>query len=225
MLLGQVENMVVDLSTGDVPYAFLLFGRDPATANLFYAVPFAAMDLNRQGQGFILRGNLKDYQSEQPYNRQALANGALLPDDFRPVAASGNAASPVIATPELGVTPIPTVGVLKGPLVLLPQLIGWQVWNSAGQRTGVVQDFPIDAHTRQVTYAIVALGNASSASKRLVPVPLRLLQLNAGSQAFVLRVDQSTLQKAPSFTPDARPNTAQPGWDAQAAAFWRKQAP
>ena len=115
MLLGQVENALVDWPTGQVQYAFLMFGRDPATADLYFAVPFAALDLNRQGQGFILHGDLNDYQSQVPLTRQALTSRPVVRRDFHRTFRrwpSGADAQP--ATPMPDVTPIPTVPPVAG---------------------------------------------------------------------------------------------------------------
>jgi sporulation protein YlmC with PRC-barrel domain len=223
MLLGQVENALVDLPTGQVQYAFLMFGRDPAMANLFFAVPFAALDLNRQGQGFILHGDLNDYQSQVPLSRQVLALTPVLPRDFHRVfgARSGSGGQP--ATPLPGVTPIPTVGPAQGPLVLIPQLIGSPLRNGQGQSLGLIQDFPIDPKQRVIRWAVVVPGDPASANKKLVPVPLAALRLDAAAKTMLLDVDPATVWVAPGFGQDNWPDTYIPGWDAPFVAYWQRQ--
>ena len=223
MLLGQVENVLVDLPTGQVQYAFLMLGRDPATANLFFAVPFASLDLNRQGQGFILHGDLNDFQRQVPLSREVLALTPVLPSDFHRVfgAVSGADGQPV--TPFPGVTPIPTVGLSQGPLVLIPQLIGRPVQNRQGQALGAIQDFPIDPKQRTVRWAIVVPANPPGAKNNLVPVPLVDLQLPAGAKTMLLDADPATLGAAPGFGDDNWPDTSAVGWDAPFASYWQQQ--
>jgi sporulation protein YlmC with PRC-barrel domain len=223
MLLGQLENVAVDFASGQVLYAFLRFGRDPATADQFFAVPFAVLELNRQGQGFVLHSDSTDFQSQSPLNRQVLAAGPVLPGDFHPLFGPRSTGTVEPVTPAPGVTPIPTVASPKGALVLLPGLIGWHLARPDGQQLGVVQDLPIDAHSARVRWAVVVLGNALATDKKLVPVPLAALRLDAADAQVNMNITQAQLAAAPGFAQDKWPDTAQAGWDSAFAQYWQKQ--
>ncbi len=222
MLLGRVENVLVDFPTGRVQYAFLMFGRDPATANLFFAVPFAALDLNRQGQGFVLRGDLTDYQRQIPLSRQVLDLSPALPQDFHRDFGQTVDAFGQPLTPLPGVTPIPTVGPAKGSLVLIPQLIGWQLEDGLGRPLGIVRDFPIDPAQRLVRWAVVAPGDLPSPNTKLVPVPLSGLRFDTGDRTLRL-IDGGGLQGAPGFKQDDWPDMSSAGWDTAFARYWQRR--
>ena len=60
---------------------------------------------------------------------------------------------------------------------------------------------------------------SSDFGDRLVPIPLSVLRWNVQEQHFVLNMAQD-LNEAPSFAPDALPDTQETGWDAEISDFW-----
>lgn len=97
--------------------------------------------------------------------------------------------------------------------VLLEQSI--EVQASEGASLGTVDDLIIDVQAGAVQYVVVA-----SADGNLIAVPFDQLTWDETAGAFVLAVDASIFTGAPAFEGGEVPDTQQPDWDADIAAYW-----
>jgi sporulation protein YlmC with PRC-barrel domain len=218
--IGEVENVAVNPTTGDIPYALLTFGRPLERTGKVYGVTTVLLELNRQHEAYVLHAEQQKIIDGPGIDQQTLANGADLPGDFHPFMGSDGTATQDAAN----VTVLaPTAAPNSGSLVLLRQLIGWQVWNRQGQQLGSVQDFVFDEAGKRVQYAVVALGGALQPGEKLTLVPLKTLRLDTRKHTFTLDINQPTLAAAPNFTQDTWPDTSRLDWDATARDFWQKR--
>ena len=128
--------------------------------------------------------------------------------------------------PMTGTAVIPPTGLVDSGRV--SNLMDFSVWDKTNNQIGNVSDLILNPQTGQVDYVVVTAGD------KLIPVPWKALTVvNAQAQAassnssgpqngFVLTVDQSTLENAPSFTTNNFPVTQTPDWDAQIKAYWQQ---
>jgi sporulation protein YlmC with PRC-barrel domain len=113
-------------------------------------------------------------------------------------------------------------------------LIGMPVVSGDGSAIGEVKDIIFDRQGR-ATHLVIAYGGgpepspedipddgkpASSPDSKLTAMPWDAAVASMKDGRLVL--DDTQLQSAPSFTPDAWPNLDDPAWSATADAYWRK---
>ena len=112
-------------------------------------------------------------------------------------------------------------------------LIGMSVVSADGSPLGDVKDIIFDRQGR-ATHVVIAYAfepqasgelpdvgkPVSSPDGKLTAMPWDAAMASIKDERLVL--DGTTLQDAPSFTPDAWPNLDDPAWNAIADAYWRK---
>lgn len=112
-------------------------------------------------------------------------------------------------------------------------LIGISVVSADGSPLGNVKDIIFDRQGR-ATHVVIAYGiepgssgelpddgkPAPSPDGKLTAMPWDAAMASIKDERLVL--DGTTLQDAPSFTPDAWPNLDDPSWSAVGDAYWRK---
>jgi hypothetical protein len=77
----------------------------------------------------------------------------------------------------------------------------------------------VDTDAGEILYII--LNAAFTDAERWIPVPLGMLQWDAGMQGFVFSGDPMMLQGAPFFEDGQFPDTATSGWNAEFDTFWQ----
>jgi hypothetical protein len=85
-------------------------------------------------------------------------------------------------------------------LILSSRVTGASVVNSAGDRIGHVEDLSIHKLSGEVIYAILAFGGFLGIGERWHPVPWALLDYHADKGGYVLPLEKSDLQNAPSLS-------------------------
>lgn len=169
----------------------------------------------------------------QSYWQSQAAGGASTPSEANttPGAAGTSAATPmgsvVTGTPAIASTSVAnsTAGsqsaVELNGVVLASKLLNVSVKSSDGQDVGVIQDGVTDVQTGALSYVVLS----PSVGGSLVPVPLQVFGWDDQNQAFVLMVDQATVNGAPNFSIGQVPNTQQSGWDANIQSYWSQHMP
>jgi sporulation protein YlmC with PRC-barrel domain len=102
---------------------------------------------------------------------------------------------------------------MSNPVVLsLNTLTGYKVQNAAGEDLGKIDDLVVDQKSGRVLYAVLAFGGILGIGNRLAAVPWRRLRLREYQKAFLLNIDQETLQHAPTFDKEHWPDMTLPEW-------------
>jgi sporulation protein YlmC with PRC-barrel domain len=102
---------------------------------------------------------------------------------------------------------------------------------TAKNLSATIDDLIVNTDSGNIMYIVVKTN--STDGEHLIPVPLNLLQLSGSgetsdqnqpsgnSQSFVLNIDATTLQKAPSFQKDQFPDMTTAGWNSEFDSFWQ----
>lgn len=102
---------------------------------------------------------------------------------------------------------------------------------TAKQLNATIDDLIVNTDSGDILYVVVKTNFDNG--EHLIPVPLRLLQLNisvpasdtspAGdnNKSFVLNIDATTLQNAPFFQKDQFPDMTMAGWNSEFESFWQ----
>lgn len=94
-------------------------------------------------------------------------------------------------------------------------LSGFAVTNADGDEVAQIEDMVIDPQTGQVSYVLVSPEGATGDA--VVPIPWDMLEWSMTEEAFVLDVDEQTLQDAPSFEEFPPTDT---GWEMEVDEYW-----
>lgn len=87
-------------------------------------------------------------------------------------------------------------------------MIGNDVRNAAGEDLGSIEEIMIDVHSGRVAYAVLSFGGFLGLGDKHFAIPWDALSLDRDEHAFILDVDQETLENAPGFDEDNWPQTA-----------------
>ena len=93
----------------------------------------------------------------------------------------------------------------------LPRLVssnkveGTLVLSRDGDRLGTVAAFLIDRFSGQVDYVVATMGGVLGIGSSYHPIPWRLLRYEAARNGYVIAVDKSVLNGAPSFKSGSEP--------------------
>ena len=91
-------------------------------------------------------------------------------------------------------------------LIASDKVEGTAVYNRQGERLGTVHNFMVDKSTGQVAYAVMSFGGFLGMGESYHPLPWRVLNYDTRQGGFVIDLDRSRLEKAPSYMASNVPN-------------------
>lgn len=83
------------------------------------------------------------------------------------------------------------------PLIPADRVNGTDVYNTAGDRLGKIEDIAIEKISGEVAYAILSFGGVLGIGAKYHPVPWRLLTYAPDRRAYTIPMEKAALQKAP----------------------------
>lgn len=189
--VGEIEDLVVDISTGQLRYAML--GFDPGLLSTERLVPIPMSRL-RMDTG---RDTLVYEATREEMERTAAArsewNDSLFADKDH------------IARIEQGYG-VKGQGQGSQSLRMVSNLLGKQVNDRARQSVGELEDLVVDTARKRVHYVVVELDASWAGMDKRVALPLRSLRVVQGQDALVLHADKARLQQMPAFGKDQYAN-------------------
>jgi hypothetical protein len=91
-------------------------------------------------------------------------------------------------------------------LIASDKVEGTAVYNRQDEHLGAVHNFMVDKSTGRVAYAVMSFGGFLGMGKSYHPLPWRVLNYDTQRGGFVVDLDRSRLEKAPTYTADNMPN-------------------
>jgi sporulation protein YlmC with PRC-barrel domain len=91
-------------------------------------------------------------------------------------------------------------------LIASDKVEGTAVYNPRGERLGKVYNFMVDKFTGQVAYAVMSFGGFLGMGESYYPLPWKVLTYDTRLGGYVVDLDRSRLEGAPSYTTSALPN-------------------
>ena len=88
----------------------------------------------------------------------------------------------------------------SGSLIAASKVNGTNVYNRAGEKLGSVYDVMIDKRSGNTQYAIMSFGGFLGIGDSYHPLPWRSLTYDHGQGGYVVDIDRSRLEGAPSYT-------------------------
>ena len=85
-------------------------------------------------------------------------------------------------------------------LIAADKVQGTDVFNTGGDRLGSVHDLMIDKQTGQIVYAIMSFGGFLGVWNSYHPLPWQSLTYDDRQGGYVVNIDRSRLEGAPSYS-------------------------
>jgi hypothetical protein len=110
-------------------------------------------------------------------------------------------------------------------LIAASKVQGTYVFNTGGDRVGSIHDLMIDKRTGQVAYAIMAFGGFLGVGDSYHPLPWSLLKYNTNLGGYLVDIDQSQLEDAPSYEAGVEPAWGDPDYERKLHDYYGVTSP
>jgi hypothetical protein len=91
-------------------------------------------------------------------------------------------------------------------LISSDKAVGTAVYNRHGEHLGSVYNLMIDKYSGQVAYAVMSFGGFLGIGESYHPLPWRTLTYDTRKGGYVVDIDRTRLETAPSYTSSTVPN-------------------
>lgn len=217
--LGEINDLVMNTSTGEVRYAAVTYGGFLGVGNKMFAVPFEAFNIKQKADSqeptLILNVTQKQMEGATGFDKNHwpdFADASYLADlnkryDVKHKKMSKNEKHQA-KTSKLDPK-------TSGANVRISQLNGKNIQNSQGKSVGEIKDIVINVTHGNVQYAAVTYGGFLGVGNKMFAVPFKAFEIKQNpeepeEQILVLNVTQQQLEGAQGFDEDHWPDFADP---------------
>jgi sporulation protein YlmC with PRC-barrel domain len=95
------------------------------------------------------------------------------------------------------------------------------VYNPKDERLGKVHHLMIDKYTGQVAYAVMSFGGFLGIGEKYYPLPWKMLTYDTRLGGYVVDLDRSRLENAPSYASTDTPDWSDRSYTARIDQYWR----
>lgn len=187
MALGEIEDLIVDMTTGEVRYAVLEFDPGILSDEKLWGVPTSELRMSHDGNT-VLYDLDRERLERATLDRSSFDDGMVF--DGKRVMNNLDTAYGLYQ---------PSSGEHAHRA---SDLIGENVVSRAGDGIGEIEDLVIDMNHQRVHYAVLEFDPGIASPEQNFAVPLHALDQNLDGSALVLDVDDATLKAMKSFTDD-----------------------
>jgi sporulation protein YlmC with PRC-barrel domain len=92
-----------------------------------------------------------------------------------------------------------------GDVISSEKLEGTNVYNTAGEKLGSIDDLMIDKYSGQVRYAVLEFGGFLGMGADRYPIPWKMLKYATDKHGYIVPLDKTVLQNAPRYREDSAP--------------------
>jgi sporulation protein YlmC with PRC-barrel domain len=226
--LGKIDDLVLDMKTGEVRYAALSFGGFAGFGSKLFAVPFGSMKFmfgepNKTNSRHFVFDVTKDQLDRAPGFDSSHWPNVADPTWSASIDKHYNFERKPLATAP-GDATASAANVRFETVFRASKIKGMDVRNDANENLGSVNELVIDITKGHVKYVALSYGSWFTGDHKLFAVPLSALTLNHANDKtfFTAHVSQETLKNAPGFT--NWPNTADPNWAKSIDTYYERTA-
>lgn len=192
--IGEVEDLAVDLKSGQVRYAVLAFDPGFLSAERLVPVPVKELRVAQGGDRLVYQKASKDQLEKRAMDRSDWT------DDFV------RSAERIARLDESWGMPKSS-----GTLFRASNLMDKEVQNRAGENIGEIEELVIDMDRQRVHYAMLEFERGWLKPEKTVAVPLSAFSRPAaGSDELVMDVTQAKLKDVKGLTREQRRNPSSP---------------
>jgi sporulation protein YlmC with PRC-barrel domain len=107
-----------------------------------------------------------------------------------------------------------------GRLIGADQVQGSTVYDAAGHRLGSVEDVMLDKVSGRVAYAVLSFGGFLGIGDRYYPLPWEKLRYDTGLSGYVVDIDRTMLEGAPSYSDDEPASWSDRAWGDRVSNYY-----
>jgi hypothetical protein len=93
--------------------------------------------------------------------------------------------------------------ITTGSLIAASKVNGTNVYNPAGEKLGTIEDIMLNKVSGRAIYAIMSFGGFLGLGEKYHPLPWPTLKYDTSKGGYVVNLDKSYLENAPSYDSDA----------------------
>jgi len=217
--VGKIDDLVVDMKSGDIRYAALSFGGIAGIGSKLFAVPWQAMTFE------VGEPNKAD-------SRQFVFN--VTKDELERSPGFDSSHWPNVGDPKWSASIDAhykierriSSGVTYETVFRASKIKGMDVRNDANENLGSVDELVVDVAKGHVRYVALSFGSWFTGGNKLFAIPLSSMTLNHANDKtfFIVHVSQDALKNAPGFDKNKWPNTADPNWTKTIDTYYERTA-
>jgi sporulation protein YlmC with PRC-barrel domain len=217
--IGKIDDLVVDMKSGEVRYAALAHGGVAGLGSKLFAVPLDKMTFvmgepnNRASRHFVFDVSKDELDKASGFDSSHWPNVA---DPKWSAAAERKQPAEATERPTVAYETVFRASKIKG----------MDVRNEANENLGSVDELVIDLPKTHVKYVALSFGSILTGGNKLFAVPLSHCVLtHASDKTFiVLHVSQDALKNAPGFDRNHWPDMANPNWAKEIDTYYERTA-
>ncbi len=108
-----------------------------------------------------------------------------------------------------------------GRLIASDKVEGTSVQNRKGDSLGSIYNLMIDKSTGRVAYAVMSFGGFLGIGERYHPLPWTVLKYDPAAGAYVVDLDRSVLEGAPTYGRDERVDWEDRAWGQRVHDYYK----
>jgi len=108
-----------------------------------------------------------------------------------------------------------------GHLIAATKVSGTAVHDLQGERIGRIEDTMIDKSSGRVAYAVLSFGGFLGIGSKFYPLPWAALRYDTGLDGYVVGLDRSALDAAPSFASGEPANWNDDAYGQSVSDYWK----
>lgn len=225
--VGKIDDLVIDMKTGEVRYAALSFGGVAGIGSKLFAIPWQSMTFtygepNKANSRHFIFDVTKERLENAPgfdsanWPNVADAKWGAAIDKHYKVERNTTAAT----------TTEPRQAIAYETVFRASKIKGMDVRNDANEDLGSIDELVIDVTKGHVKYVALSFGSWFTGGNKLFALPLGSCTLTHANDKtyFVVHATQDSLKNAPGFDKSRWPNTADPNWAKSIDTFYERSA-
>lgn len=110
----------------------------------------------------------------------------------------------------------------SGSTISAERVEGTDVYNAQGEHLGSIDDLILDKVSGKVVYAVMSFGGFLGIGEKYHPLPWSLLKYDESKEGYVVPLDRSQLEGAPSYSRDEL-RFGERQWDQSVYNYYNQQ--
>jgi len=243
--VGKINDLVIDMKTGEVRYAALSFGGVAGLGSKLFAIPWQSMTFmygepnKANSRHFMFDVSKEQLENAPGFDSSRWPNVAdpswstaidkhykVERSTTESTAANSTTTNSTTTNPTTTNTTEPRQAVAYETVFRASQIKGMDVRNKENQDLGSIDELVIDVAKGHVKYVALSYGSWFTGGNKLFALPLSSCTLTHANDKtyFVVNATQDSLKNAPGFEKNRWPNTADPNWGKSIDTYYERSA-
>lgn len=207
--LGEIKDLIVDVSNDRVHYAILSFGGFLGVGDKLFAYPVRSFTQTGDGDKLVLNVDKSRLKGAPGFEKDRYPDWTRYGEEVERYHGA-----------TVAVRPMPNAVLRRAS-----ELIGKDVNDRNGKDLGEIDDIIVNMRTGTVPYAVLEFDQSWNLNDKLLPVPLRAMDYSTGRRDLVMNIDKGQLDTAKAFDQRRWPDINDPKYMAEVRQNLAAMAP